>query len=145
MGELVPVFGMITGIAIPLAVFFWQYLEGKERRETILEISKTIDDPDKLDELLKMLDERKEEPTDYRRGGVITTFVGLGIYALGTFAFGDFVVYEAAAGSRTTLGLGFSFSGGCLLKYFLFLWAVCSLALLRQLVSASEAIKTLSN
>ena len=27
-----------------------------------------------------MLDERKEEPTDYRRGGVITTFVGLGIY-----------------------------------------------------------------
>ena len=79
VGELIPLFGMITGIIIPLAVFFWQYLEGKERRETILEISKTIDDPDRLDELLKMLDERKEEPTDYRRGGVITTFVGLGI------------------------------------------------------------------
>ena len=78
VGELIPIFGMITGIIIPLAVFFWQYLEGKERRETILEISKTIDDPDRLDELLKMLDERKEEPTDYRRGGVITTFVGSG-------------------------------------------------------------------
>ena len=51
---------------------------------------KAIDDPDRLDELLKMLDERKEEPTDYRRGGVITTFVGLGIFALGSFIFGDF-------------------------------------------------------
>ena len=30
--------------------FFWQYIEGKERRATILEISKTIDDPDRLDE-----------------------------------------------------------------------------------------------
>ena len=43
VGELIPLFGMMTGIIIPLAVFFWQYLEGKERRETILEISKTID------------------------------------------------------------------------------------------------------
>ena len=44
MSELIPIFGMMTGIIIPLAVFFWQYLEGKERRETILEISRTIDD-----------------------------------------------------------------------------------------------------
>ena len=63
---------MLTGIIIPLAAFFWQYIEGKERRATILEISKTIDDPDRLDELMSMLDEKKSEPTDYRRGGVIT-------------------------------------------------------------------------
>ena len=109
MSQLIPLFGMITGIIIPLAVFFWQYLEGKERRETILEISKTIDDPDRLDELLKMLDERKEEPTDYRRGGVITTFVGLGIYALGSFIFGDF--FKGVGALVGLVGLGIVVAG----------------------------------
>ena len=89
MSDVIPVLGMLTGIAIPLAVFFWQYLEGKERRATILEISKTIDDPDRLDELLSLLDEKKSEPTDSRRGGVITLFVGMGIYALGAFTLGS--------------------------------------------------------
>lgn len=109
VGELIPIFGMMTGIIIPLAVFFWQYLEGKERRETILEISKTIDDPDRLDELLKMLDERKEEPTDYRRGGVITTFVGLGIYALGAFIFGAF--FQGVGSLVGLIGLGLVVAG----------------------------------
>jgi len=109
VGELIPLFGMMTGIIIPLAVFFWQYREGKERRETILEISKTIDDPDRLDELLKMLDERKEEPTDYRRGGVITTFVGLGIYALGAFVFGAF--FQGVGSLVGLIGLGLVVAG----------------------------------
>ena len=89
MSEIIPIVGMLTGIAIPLAAFFWQYLEGKERRATILEISKTIDDPDRLDELMSMLDEKKSEPTDIRRGGVITLFVGIGIIALGKVAMGS--------------------------------------------------------
>ena len=89
MSEMIPILGMLTGIAIPLAAFFWQYLEGKERRATILEISKTIDDPDRLDELMSMLDEKKSEPTDIRRGGVITLFVGIGITALGKVAMGS--------------------------------------------------------
>ena len=89
MSEMIPIVGMPTGIAIPLAAFFWQYLEGKERRATILEISKTIDDPDRLDELMSMLDEKKSEPTDIRRGGVITLFVGIGITALGKVAMGS--------------------------------------------------------
>ena len=89
MSEMIPILGMLTGIAIPLAAFFWQYLEGKERRATILEISKTIDDPDRLDELMSMLDEKKSEPIDIRRGGVITLFVGIGIVALGKVAMGS--------------------------------------------------------
>ena len=89
MSEMIPIVGMLTGIAIPLAAFFWQYLGGKERRATILEISKTIDDPDRLDELMSMLDEKKSEPTDIRRGGVITLFVGIGITALGKVAMGS--------------------------------------------------------
>lgn len=89
MSEMEPIFGMMIGLVIPLAAFFWQYIEGKERRATILEISKTIDDPDRLDELMSMLDEKKSEPTDIRRGGVITLFVGIGITALGKVAMGS--------------------------------------------------------
>ena len=109
MAELIPIVGMLTGIIIPLSVFFWQYQEGKERRETILEISRTIDDPDKRDDLLKMLDEKKEEPTDYRRGGLITLFVGLGICALGFYAFGNF--FKAAGALVGCIGFGITAAG----------------------------------
>ena len=109
MSDVIPVLGMLTGIAIPLAVFFWQYLEGKERRATILEISKTIDDPDRLDELLSLLDEKKSEPTDSRRGGVITLFVGMGIYALGAFTLGS--LFKGIGMLVGLIGLGIVIAG----------------------------------
>ena len=85
---LIPLFGILAGIIIPIAVFIWQYHEEKGKRETVLEISKHLDDPAKLEELLKIFEERKKEPIDYRRGGVITTFVGIGLYLLGFLALG---------------------------------------------------------
>jgi hypothetical protein len=87
--SLIPIVAIMTGIIVPVAVFAWQYIEGKEKRETILEIAKHVDDPVRLDDLLAMLDERKQEPVDYRRGGVITLFVGIGIYLLGAVSFGS--------------------------------------------------------
>jgi len=90
MESLIPIFGIMTGIIVPVAAFAWQYIEGKEKRETILEIAKHVDDPARLDDLIAMLDERKQEPVDYRRGGVITLFVGIGIYLLGAVSFGNF-------------------------------------------------------
>ena len=90
MESLIPIFGIMTGIIVPVAAFAWQYIEGKEKREAILEIVKQVDDPARLDDLLAMLDERKQEPVDYRRGGVITLFVGIGIYLLGAVSFGNF-------------------------------------------------------
>ena len=109
MSDVIPVLGMLTGIAIPLAVFFWQYLDGKERRATILEISKTIDDPDRLDELLSLLDEKKSESTDSRRGGVITLFVGMGIYALGAFTLGS--LFKGVGMLVGLIGLGIVIAG----------------------------------
>ena len=53
---------MATGIIIPLAAFYWQYLEGKEKRETAVEISKSLNDPDKIEKLLAIFEERKKEP-----------------------------------------------------------------------------------
>ena len=39
--------------------------------------------------MLGIFDERNKEPIDYRRGGVITIFVGIGIYLLGVVALGS--------------------------------------------------------
>ena len=88
---LIPILGIMAGIVIPLGVFVWLYFEGKGKRQTVLEISKHLNDPDKLEELLKIFEERKKEPLDYRRNGVITIFVGIGIYILGFLALGNIV------------------------------------------------------
>ena len=90
IGEIIPVFGVLTGIVVPLAVFVWLYHEEKGKREAIIEIAKHLDDPAKAEQLLGLFDERKKAPIDYRRGGVITLFVGVGIYLLGAAALGNF-------------------------------------------------------
>jgi len=86
---LIPTLAVSTGIIIPIAVFIWQYYDAKGKRETVVEISKHLNDPSKLEELLQIFDERKKEPIDYRRGGVITIFVGAGLFLLGYFFLGS--------------------------------------------------------
>ncbi len=106
---LIPIFGILAGIIVPIAVFIWQYHEEKGKRETVLEISKHLDDPAKLEELLKIFEERKKEPIDYRRGGVITTFVGIGLYMLGFLALGR--VLEGVGALVGLIGIGTIIAG----------------------------------
>ena len=82
--SIVPVLGILAGIIIPLSVFTWLYYEGKGKRETIREIAKTIDDPSKLQDLLEIFEERKKKPIDYRRSGVVTLSVGIGLLLFGS-------------------------------------------------------------
>ena len=86
---LVPVLGIMTGIIVPVAVFVWLYFESKDKNKTILEISRNIDDPSKVEDLINLLDERKKEPIDYRRTGVETLFVGIGLFLFGVFFLGS--------------------------------------------------------
>lgn len=86
---IIPIIGMLTGIIIPVSVFIWQYKDAKGKREAAIEISKNLDDPSKVEELLSIFEERKKQPIDYRRGGIITFFVGLGLFALGYFFLGN--------------------------------------------------------
>jgi hypothetical protein len=86
---IVPVVGIMAGIIVPVSVFIWLYLESKDKNKTILEISKNIDDPEKIESLINMLDERKKEPVDYRRAGVITIFTGIGLFLFGVFFLGS--------------------------------------------------------
>ena len=109
MLDLIPILGILTGIIIPVSVFIWLYHEGKGKRETVLEIAKIMDDPSKVEELLGMLDERKKEPIDYRRGGVITIFVGIGLYLLGFAALG--ALLEGVGFLVGTIGVGTMIAG----------------------------------
>jgi hypothetical protein len=86
---IIPILAVSTGFIIPIAVFIWQYYDAKGKREAVVEISKHLNDPSKLEELLQIFDERKKEPIDYRRGGVITIFVGAGLFCLGYFFLGS--------------------------------------------------------
>jgi hypothetical protein len=109
MSDLIPILGILTGIIVPVAAFTWQYFEGKGKRETILEIAKNMNDPAKVEELVGIFDERKKQPIDYRRGGVITLFVGIGLYLLGITAMGDF--FEGVGLLVSAIGLGTMFAG----------------------------------
>ena len=109
MSELVPILGVSTGIIIPIAVFIWLYFEQKEKNRTLLEIAKHIDDPTKLEEFLHVMDERKKEPIDYRRGGVITIFVGFGLYLLGYTVMGSFI--EGVGLLVSAIGVGTMIAG----------------------------------
>ena len=86
---IIPMVGMLTGIIVPVSVFIWLYFESKDKNKTILEISKNIDDPSKIEDLIGMLDERKKEPIDYRRTGVVTLFTGIGLFLFGVFFLGS--------------------------------------------------------
>ena len=106
---IIPIFGMLTGIIIPLAVFFWLYKESKDKNKTIIEISKHLDNKSKLDELLSIFDERKKEPIDYRRSGVISIFVGIGLYLLGYYAIGN--ILKGVGALVGLIGIGTMIAG----------------------------------
>ena len=101
---IVPVLGIMTGIIVPVAVFVWLYFESKDKNKTILEISRNIDDPSKVEDLINLLDERKKEPIDYRRTGVVTLFVGIGLFLFGFFFLGSLL--KGVGALVTAIGVG---------------------------------------
>ena len=104
MELLTPILGILTGIIVPVSVFIWLYFESKDKNKTILEISKNIDDPSKLEDLIGMFDERKKEPIDYRRTGVVTLFTGVGLFLFGVFFLGS--VLKGVGALVAAIGLG---------------------------------------
>tara|TARA_A100001037_G_scaffold303038_1_gene336078 strand:+ start:144 stop:533 length:390 start_codon:yes stop_codon:yes gene_type:complete len=109
MSELIPVLGILAGVIIPIGVFIWLYYESKNKRETILKIAKHLDDPSKVEKLIGVFEERKKDPIDYRRGGTITLFVGIGIYLVGFTALGP--LFEGVGFLVGTIGVGTMVAG----------------------------------
>ena len=82
LGLLIPIAGLSL---VGFIVFITHYFEDKKSKEkyaAMIEISKNIEDPSEIKDLLEDLQEKKK-PIDYRRSGVITLFVGLGLLLFG--------------------------------------------------------------
>ena len=109
IGEIIPVLGVLTGLIVPIAVFIWLYHEERGKREAVIESAKHLDDPAKVERLMGLFDERKKAPIDYRRGGVITLFVGVGIYLLGAVSFGS--MFEGVGLLVGAIGIGTMIAG----------------------------------
>ena len=101
---VIPALGIIAGISVPLGVFVWLYLESKDKNKTILEISKNMDDPSRLEDLVSLLDERKKDPIDYRRSGIVTLFVGIGLFLFGVFFLGN--ILKGVGALVAAIGVG---------------------------------------
>ena len=67
-------------------------------------MSKNIDDASKVDNLMQLLDERKKQPIDYRRTGVITLFTGIGLFLFGVFFLGS--ILKGVGSLVALVGLG---------------------------------------
>ena len=75
---------ILMPVLLVLVVFFFNAKMQKDKYDTMIEISKNIQDPSEIKDLLENLQEEKKQPIDYRRSGVISLFVGLGLFLFGT-------------------------------------------------------------
>ena len=114
-GQLIlSILGVSSGVIIPLGVFFWLYKDSKNKRAAIVEIAKTANDPARVQEFLDrlesgdMFNNKKSEPIDYKRNGVITLFVGVGLYLFGV----EFVFVLKGVGLLVgSIGVGLIIAG----------------------------------
>ena len=78
----IPYVAILMPVLILLVIFFFNNRGQKDKYDAMIEISKNIEDPSEIKDLLEDLQEKKK-PIDYRRSGVVTLFVGVGLYLLG--------------------------------------------------------------
>ena len=90
LGILIPIIAVSLPAIIVLIVFIFESRNKKNKYDTIIEVSKNITDSEQIRELIESLkDNQKKSPTDLRRSGVITIFIGAGLFMLGWIAIGE--------------------------------------------------------
>ena len=82
---------VLMPVLILLVIFVFDNRNKKNRYDTLITISKNINDPEDIKEILESLVERKS-PTDYRRSGVITIGVGIGLFLFDKVGLGTDVI-----------------------------------------------------
>ena len=90
LGILIPIIAVSLPAIIIWIVFVYESRNKKNKYNTIIEVSKNLSDPEEIRELIESLkDNQKKSPTDLRRSGVITIFIGAGLFMLGWIAIGE--------------------------------------------------------
>ena len=104
----VPYVAILMPVAMIFVIFFFVTKMERQKYNSIIEISKNLDDSSKIEEFLDTLNDKKK-PIDYRRSGVITLFAGLGLSLLGWT-----IVISAIQGAGflvTAIGVGSIIAG----------------------------------
>ncbi len=86
---LIPIIAVSLPAIIILIVFVYESRNKKMKYNTIIEVSKNISNPDEVRDLLESLQDKKKSPIDLRRSGIITIFIGAGLFMLGWIAIGE--------------------------------------------------------
>ena len=84
MENILGMAAILMPVGILFVIFFFANKMEKHKYNAIIEVSKNIDDPSKIEEIIDSLNDKKK-PIDYRRSGVITLFVGVGLFLFGLF------------------------------------------------------------
>lgn len=79
----------------------------KNKNETLVNIAKTINDPEQVREIVDQLNQNKK-PTDLRKGGIILIFIGFG---LAGFGFLSIPILKSVGFLVSSLGIGLLVAG----------------------------------
>ena len=89
MDELTGLIAVGTGwvaILMPVlllgVIFYFSTKSDKAKYQAMIDISKNLENESDIKDLLENFNEKKK-PMDYRRNGVITMFIGLGLFIFG--------------------------------------------------------------
>ena len=90
----IPIVGILFPVLIIFVIFYFDNKSKKEKYDAMIAISKNLKDPSDIKELLEDFKEEKKQPIDYRRSGVLTLFVGIGLFLFGVL----FIVFLKGIG-----------------------------------------------
>ena len=109
LGVGVVYIGALIPIVITFIVFSFKAKEKKEKYNAMIEVSKNIEDPAVVEDLLASFKEDKKSPRDYRKDGVTTAFTGIGLFIFGIFFLGD--ILKGIGALVFTIGIGLLIAG----------------------------------
>lgn len=94
LGVLVLILAVSLPAIIIWIVFAYNTRDSKNKYDAIITASQNLKNPEDIKELLESLKDKKTKSSlDLRRSGIVTIFVGIGLFCLGYYGLGTEVVY----------------------------------------------------
>ena len=99
---------ILMPVFITWVILYYGAKMEEDKYSAMVEISKSLENPSDIEDLLENFKEKKK-PIDYRRNGVIVLFVGLGLVLFGTMSGID--ILQGVGLLVATIGVGLFMAG----------------------------------